>query len=400
MVLPWGAGSKAGCSLKITYVSSEFEPASTAVAVRSAFHVRKLASHGHNVTVITATANADASPTPEGVRILSTKIRPPDNKQGILRRLANETCFAISVRREIRRISKADVIVITSPPFFMTIMLAALLGSRSPMLVVDVRDRYPAVLFSLGMLPPDSLPGRLLRRAERWLYRKAQTVCTVTDELVTRIESETGVTPQKVMNGYIHAIDRTQFEMRPARPFHVVMHGNFSRFFDESVFGELLEMLERSGLAFEVTVAGSGSKMHILQRLDHAFVSIRENLDQSEVLGLLTSADMGLSVHSNTPSMITAFPVKVFEFIGAEIPSVVIPVNAAGEFVQKHGLGRAFNEDAVDEAADFIAQLAADREAYNRYVANIRRIKPGLSREAQAEVFAQSVDRLAEKEIM
>ncbi len=374
--------------MNIIYVVSEFDPVEIAVSVRTKANVDALERDGHVVSVLTG----PASKNHPKYQTYSVGISPPSNKSRFVVRLVRECLFGLAAGWRILLSRGCDQVVITSPPFVMAIICAWFARIRKIPYTIDVRDRYPQVMFSLGMVAKEGGLGRLLRILERQLYEHASHVVTVTDGLVETIEKETGVVPvHLVMNGYGEQIFDCSKQNAPEEKPIIIMHGNFGKFFDEEVFIKIAKELGKSSIDHQIVVIGMGSKIDILKQAKLPNVKILDSMTQQGIGQWLRRAYIGLSIHSDNESMRKAFPVKIFEYLGCCLPSVVLPLNEGGLLVQSEGMGYVFSPFGWTEMVEKIKELLEDKKQYQLIRETIRKRRSHFSREYQSKIFAEVV---------
>ena len=193
---------------------------------------------GHDVTVFTSReARDDGNPG-----VWNSRYGVPSNQVGLARRFLQEIRLGRDLAGELRR--KAfhfDLVVITSPPFFLASMCARSARLSKLPYVFDVRDRYPGVLFELGTLGRDGLLGRFLSHMEQRVYAGARSVTTVTASLVQELlESNDSSKVSLVTNGYDGQLFPEALSKHKKRDlFTVVYHGRFSRLHDIASLREM-----------------------------------------------------------------------------------------------------------------------------------------------------------------
>ena len=380
--------------MKIIYVVSEFDPIQIAVSVRTKANVDALERNGHTVSVLTGPASKNHSK----YQTSSVGISPPSNKSRFIVRFVRESLFGLAVGWRILWSRGYDHIIITSPPFIMTIICSWFARIRKIPYTIDVRDRYPQVIFSLGMIEKKSRLGRFLLVLEQRLYRHAMHVITVTNSLMQAIERETGVAPvHLVMNGYneqfFNCSKKNFVDEKPI----IIMHGNFGKFFDEKVFVKIARELEKSLINYQIVVIGLGSKIELLKKKNLPNVEIFGLMTQQEIGQWLRQSYIGLSVHSDNESMRKAFPVKIFEYIGSCLPSVVLPLNEGGLVVQSEGMGYTYSPPGWTKAVEKIKELIEDKRRYRKTKEMIRKKRSRFSREYQSEIFAEIITQTKEQ---
>ena len=379
--------------MKIIYVVSEFDPVQIAVSVRTKAHVDALDSDGHDVSILTG----PISKNHPKYQTCSVGIAPPSNKSRFIVRFIRECLFGLSAGLRIILSRGYDHVVITSPPFVMSIICAWFARIRQIPYTIDIRDRYPQVMFSLGMVKKESRFGRLLRMLERQLYKHASHVVTVTNSLVDAIEKETDIAPvHLVMNGYSEQMfDCNKKSVKETKPI-IIMHGNFGKFFDEEAFVNIAKELKKSSIEHQIVVIGQGSKINILKQKELPNIKILEPMGQQEIGQWLRRAYIGISIHSDNESMRKAFPVKIFEYLGSCLPSVVIPLTEGGLLVQNEGMGYAYTPSDWMEMVDKIKELLEDKEQHQLLMETIRKKRAHFSREFQSKIFVEVITQTKE----
>ncbi|HYC86014.1 MAG TPA: hypothetical protein VEB86_12370, partial [Chryseosolibacter sp.] len=121
-------------------------------------------------------------------------------------------------------------------------------------------------------------------------------------------------------------------------------------------------------------------------------------LSNAEVRTILPHAHLGISFQRDTEISKNSFPSKVFEFIGAGIPSIITPISEAGDFVDEHQLGFQFNPDEKRRIFEAIRRLATDEAEYQRFKQNVLAVRDSLSRKNASEDFSRKLHHLIESQ--
>ena len=379
---------------KIIYVASEFAPTFNAVAVRSLFQASALASAGMQVQIVTTGATRSVS----DLAVVGVGGGLPTNKVGFLRRLIGESWVGLKLAVAVLfHAGGSSAVVITSPPFLVCVFCFAAATMRGLPVVLDVRDRYPQVFFSLGLLSRTSVAGRLLLFVEKWMYRRSLITVTVTNALQEKMHVETGVCPKIVRNGFDATIFFPQPKDLSNSKVRIVMHGMFGQLFDEVTFIRIVEWVGRNAAAHEFIVIGYGPKIVALSISGLRNLRVLPSMTQADIAEYIGSADIGLSVHSAQESSMLGFAVKVFEYIGCGIPSLVIPRNEAGTEVSSRGMGATFDPDGWLEAAKTLALWIEDGAARNDLRSAVIATRAEYSRQRQVKMFSSEVSAALER---
>jgi glycosyltransferase involved in cell wall biosynthesis len=370
--------------MKILYIVSEFDPVQNAVAIRTKSNIDALLKEHHDVQILTG----PRSKKNLNYNVITTRVSPPSNKAKFLLRLIQEIIFGLEIGLRVIFLKKYDHIVMTSPPFIMTAIVSFFIYLKKVPYSLDIRDRYPQVMFSLKLISKNSLLGRWLLKLEKNLYSRATNVITVTDSLVYSIKQELGIGSVKlVSNGFSNKIFTPSITKLKTDVPIIIIHGTFGQFFDESIFMNIVKALDRKMVQYKIIMIGEGHKLEMIKNNKFNNVEVWGQMNQSKLNYWIQSAHLGLSIHTDNNSMRGAFPVKIFEYIGCGIPSVVIPLNEGGKRVELEGMGFSCGSEDWMSAVEMIQQLLKDTKYYNEIVNNISKKRKLFSREHQAKVF-------------
>lgn len=148
---------------------------------------RVLASAGHEITVFASSfshfTRREERLAPgekktfrdvDGVRFVWVRTTPYAGNG--YQRFLNMCSYAVRVVPAGRGLDRPDVIVgsCVHPAAVVSAWVAA--RRRGARFVVEVRDLWPQTLIDMGVLRAGGVPARLLRRVERFCYRRADTV--------------------------------------------------------------------------------------------------------------------------------------------------------------------------------------------------------------------------------
>ncbi len=188
--------------MRIQIVCPHFEPDVAPTGVVISEIVRGLVSRGHEVDVLTSLPWYAAHAVDEAWkgRIIRketttwgsiTRVHPfPTNKRNILARALGYGGFtALAGLCSLLRRRRPEVIMAMSPP--LTLGLAAWLTSRlrrAP-IVFNVQDVFPDVAVEVGAISNQGVI-RLLEGLERFVYRRADAVTVLSEDLRSNVESK------------------------------------------------------------------------------------------------------------------------------------------------------------------------------------------------------------------
>jgi glycosyltransferase involved in cell wall biosynthesis len=196
--------------MRILYLCHYFHPEIGAPSARALEMAREWIELGHEIDVVTCFPNhpngivAEAyrgrlyqREELEGMTIHRNYVYATPNR-GFLRKAMGHLSFMVSsVAFSLFRVSRPDVIVVSSPTFFSVLSAYVFSRVRRVPYVFEVRDLWPAAITGLGMMKASAWPVWFLERLEMFLYRKAARVVTVTESFRKNI-SERGIDVAKI----------------------------------------------------------------------------------------------------------------------------------------------------------------------------------------------------------
>lgn len=273
---------------------------------------------------------------------------------------------------------RPDVIVATSPPLSIGLNAWAVGRFGRIPYIYNVWELYPDVAIHLGYLQNASLIA-LLRRLERFTYRRAAAVTALTQmmagEISTRVEpTKVVVVPSFVdIDGIAHVDKRNDFSEAHglADRFVVSYAGNMGT---PQQLGDVLRAAaavnERPDL--HVLLVGGGSERRALQRqaaeLQLRNCTILPHQPYSEVPNIYGASDLCL-VPLNERLASDALPSKVYRIMAAERPVVAITGedSALADLVRRSGCGVVVPPGNPGALAATFSSLADDPEARQRH---------------------------------
>lgn len=383
--------------MRIQLVTQYFWPEVGAAQTRLDAVTRILTEMGHEVDVITA---MPSYPTPRVFGPYRRKLMMREQRGEVRirrtptwasmgagwKRMASYAIFSVGSLLGMIGSRRPEVIVIESPPLILVAptMIAARL--RRVPVVLNIADLWPDAAVAVGALRP----GRLLRSMyalERWAYRHAMLVTTVTDGLVARLTSEKSVPADKIVllpNGAdVDMFDPSKGDVSvlaeldvPSGPFAVYagtmgyVHG-----VDALVEG----FLRAPADAPYLLLVGSGSERARLEQLaasgTNARVVFRDPIPPEDLARLLPLAEAGAVTVADLEINRTSRPAKLFPLMASGLPILFSGAGEGANAVREADVGLVVDNDVdavlagIAELFDTGTDLAAMGERSRQYVA-------------------------------
>lgn len=370
--------------MRTLLVTHYFPPEMGAPQARLSELARHWTQAGDDVTVLTGMPNHPTGIVPpdykgsvrrtehvDGYRIVRTCLYATPN-EGLARKTLSHLSFmTTSVLLGGRKSGPADVVVASSPTFFILLSAWLLARIKHARLVVEIRDLWPAIFVQLGVLTSPFLI-RLLERLELAVYHAADAVVVLSegfrDDLIGR-----GIPAEKVSTIYNGVdlerfgphVERTDLTRRHlgAGPndtlvlyigAHGISHGLTS-------VADAAAKLDGTPVRF--AFIGEGAQKRSLgahvKALGVTNVTLLPGVPRDEVPAILAASDICLVPLRDVPLFKTFIPSKMFEHLGANKAVIgALAGEAAGILAEAGGVVVPPEDSAA--LADAILDLAGN----------------------------------------
>jgi glycosyltransferase involved in cell wall biosynthesis len=407
--------------VRILFLSHYFPPEVNAPANRTHEHARRWVADGHEVTVITGVPNHPMGrlfpgyrnrllqeERVDGIRVIRTWMYLTSN-EGFLRRTLNYVLFAVAAVFASFEAERPDIVVATSPQFFVGLAGAVVSRLKRRPFVLEVRDLWPDSIVQLGQMRSPRLVA-LLERVETLLYRSAAGIVVNTRAFIDHIVAR-GIPRDRIELVY-NGIDPALFRPRPPDRELLRRHDLEGRF--------LVAYMGTLGLAHGlVTVVDAAERL--ADQKDVMFLLIGEGADRARLeeeirrrglknvrlLGLLpraeipawiASVDVTLVMLRDLPVFETVIPSKIFEFLAQERPVVLAARGEIRRLVEEAKAGYVVDPEDPDALAATLGEIRAHPgEAATRALAGREWVAAQFQRDVLARRMAAFLERVAKE---
>jgi colanic acid biosynthesis glycosyl transferase WcaI len=356
----------------------EPEPIPKTSDLAKAFHKR-----GHSVSVITGFPNYPTGKLYpgyklsllknkqfEGVNLTRTFVYPYHGKSAV-GRIINYASFMLTAPLGLLTCGPVDVIYVWHPPLTIGIAAWIIARIRGVPFVYDVQDIWPEVLILSGMLK-HGLFSDLLARLEKFVYRQADRIFTVTDGARENLIGK-GALPEKVMvmphwmdENLFESVDDTDVtELRQELGFDgkfvVLFAGNFGLVQGLDTVIKAAESLQENENILIMFVGDGVDKQRLVNLVDSKDLNQRVKFisrQPMERMPVFMAASDALLVHlKKSPISEYIIPTKTMAYLAAGKPIVMATEGASADIVQKSGAGLIVAPDQPLALADAIMEL-------------------------------------------
>lgn len=401
--------------MKILYISQYFPPEIGAPSAR----VYELARHwnkmGHEVKVLTAFPNHPTGVIPEeyrgeifrresvdGIEVIRTWVLATPNK-GFAKRIINYLSFPISaVLLGTPMIDACDVIIATSPQFFVAAAGYIVSRFKKRTFIFEVRDLWPDSIEAVGAMSNRSVL-RVLRSIEEFLYRRADKIIAVADS--TRdILSRRGVPQSKI---YIipNGADINLFRPGPKQNHIREKYGITDNEFIVSYVGTHgmahgLETVLDAALHFQddshikFLFVGEGAEKEKLIKIAKTYAlsnAIFVDQQPKELIPYFYQAsDLCLVPLIDRPLFSAVIPSKMFEIMSCSRPVVLSARGESRALLERANAGIAIEPESSTQLIDAVSRLYKNSDLANSLGSNGRAfIEEYYSREKMATNYIE-----------
>jgi len=260
-------------------------------------------------------------------------------------------------------------LVFSSTPSLPQVAPALLIASRHSLpLVLEVRDLWPAFLVDGGLLDSKLLLAAL-RMLESTAYRRADQVLSVSPGFVPYLQSmgietarlqvaPTGADPA-LLDLPSSMGEQWRSENNLEGAFLVIYAGSFNKAYGLEVLCDAIERTrDRNDIHW--LIAGSG---HSKDRVEEC---VARNptarylgcLPKTELLSVLSAADVGINCHAPWPLLETTITGKLFDYLAMGLPVINLAPGQMAEIVRLADGGWQTERDPKQLAAT-VSQVAA-----------------------------------------
>ncbi len=371
--------------MRILVLTDRFTPEISAPSFRLMEHAKVWRQAGEEVTVVTCAPNsprgvvfpgyrnrAYQTEVLEGVPVIRLWTYMTAN-QGTVKRTLDYASYLASVAVQGGRLPEADVILASSPPFFVALAGWVLARRQRCPWVFELRDLWPASIKAVGVSKSRALD--LVERVELALYGDAARVLCLTrsfrEDLLSR-----GVAPDKI-DVVTNGVDAEFFD-RASVTFDARARLGIGR---EAFLGgyigttglahgltTLLDAAERLRDRPDVhlLILGEGAERAKLEADARArglgHVHFRDNVPHGEIPSYLAALDVSIVHLRPDPLFRTVIPSKIFESMAMGVPILMAVEGESADIVAECGAGLCIPSGDAGAMARALTGLAADRE--------------------------------------
>jgi len=386
--VPWPRSSTDGpLPVRLTLLNQFYAPDISPTAQLAASLAEHRAERGDEVNVVTGRAGyLEGLSTPGSATVRpglrTRRVWTPDlGRSSRARRLLGYVSFSVGSAARLLALPRQDVIVsMTTPPLVVAAAVLHQLVHPSTRIVLWSMDCYPDAAERFGELKPDGVVSRILRRLNRWAFRRIDVVVGLDGAMVELLESQYAAGPGRPRFTVIPNWERRALfpdDGEPVKPWPgfaeleigdrtVVLYlGNTGV---GHQFGTVLAAAEQLRDEALFLFVGGGARWGALQEAVRARrlanVVFCPYVPKDDTPSVMVGAHIAL-ITLDERSLGVMSPSKLHANLAAGLP--VLYVGPAGsnvdEAVVQHGAGRSLREGDLTGVVAAVRELRADADA-------------------------------------
>ncbi len=409
--------------MRILYVSQYFPPEMGAPSARVFELSRRWVQNGDRVTVLTSFPNHPTGVIPSeyrgyrfleeeknGIRVVRTYIFAAPNKGFFKRVLSYFSFMCSSILQGTRKVGQQDVLIATSPQFFVGIAGYIISRLKNIPFVFEVRDLWPESIVQLGQLR-NRLVIRFLEWIEMTLYRKAAHIVGVADSTL-QILTERGVPAQKISiikNGVDLELFQCHMPQNELKKKHrlqdkfivsyIGTHG-LSHALDKVLDTASLLSSEKDILF--LLVGEGAEKENLIKKardLNLQNVQFLDQIEKKQLPEYYALSDVILVTLRDLPLFRSVIPSKIFEIMAMARPIVISVDGESRRLVEEAQAGIFSPPENVQMLKEKILELKNNPELCARLGANGRRyVEQHFDRNRLADQYQELLHRIINAE--
>lgn len=211
----------------------------------------------------------------------------------------------------------------------------------------------------------------LAESLEREAFRKCDHLLVVSDSMKKFITSRYNIDSSKVTVVY-NGADVLSSSAEYDFPLKVIYAGGFKYWENVESYLEVAKSADRR--SFEFYLAGPPARQ-VLSQIKVGGIPIKYlgYLPRDKVLKLMAKMQIGIAPSTRDLARITAFPIKVLDYMSCGLPVITPRVGEWGDLVKKEDCGVALESDDIEEYLKALGFLSK-RDVWLRKSANALRI--------------------------
>ena len=362
---------------KIALYYQFLPPIDSAVSIRGYNLIKSLSKFSQNLNISAYCSNNKISKIKNvNVKGLNLIIK---NDMVIYKRLFLEIILGFKVIKNFFfKKEKPNLIIISSPNYFTAIIIFFFSIIFNIKYVIDVRDLYPQVFVDLYLLKENSLIYKILSFLSNKIYNKSSMILCTGQGLKKEIKIKS---PKSDIQVYYNGFSSKLREVNNIKheKFTLCFHGTLGYYQDIKLLLKIALLVKPYDI--NIVIIGYGIKEKLIKDSKLSNLNFLGKLSFDKTIYEISRCHMGISTRIDNHLSRLSFPVKIWEYIGLGIPSIVCPLSEAGDFIKQNKCGFVFKNSEVNLIVKNIVRCKKNKKNYEQLTKNCKLISKKYTRE-------------------
>lgn len=395
-----------------------FHPDHSGIAVYASDYALYEASTGNEVTVVTGFSfypDWEKKQQDKGrllrkdiynnVKVLRGYLYVP-KKQDSVRRILSEISFIFFALLNFIRAGKHDIIIVFTTPVSLGVLGVIFKKIYKARLVINVQDLQVEAASSLGLLRKNIFLS-LIARLERYTYKKADLVCSISEKMVNQLKSKLGndgsvsLWPNWIdlstSNSHQSRFPNSDMNKKLDGKIRVVYAGNIGKKQGLEILLDLASELQ-GNTEFEFFIYGKGAESDRLKKTAEqknlSNLSFHHLLEQTQYYSMLQMMDIVFVCQRHSGDYF--FPSKLLGIL-ATGNIVMVAAHRDSELyrvVNTNAIGIAVEYDNLPAMKQHLLNYRANKKIFDTYKSNGRRFVEQFDREKVLQIAQVNIRNL------
>ena len=394
--------------MRLLFITDNFPPEVNAPATRTYEHCKEWVSKGVDVTVITCAPNFPqgkvysgyknklySKEEVDGIKVVRVWSYITSN-EGFLKRTLDYLSFA-KTSFFAGLFIKTDIIVATSPQFFVALSGRWLSFFKRKPWVMEVRDLWPESIKTVGAMK-DGFLFSSLEKLELSLYRSAKKIITVTDSFKINLVNR-GINPSKisvVKNGAnLDLYDSSQLDESLKKELGLECKFILGYIGTHGLAHKLDFVIDCANEINEPSVhflfIGSGATKEALvnqsNKLGLSNVTFLDPIEKKDVWRYISILDAMIVPLKKSELFKTVIPSKIFETSAMKVPILLGVDGEARSIVESYNAGLFFEPENKEEFLKSVNMLRGDTALVSSIKTGCEKLATDFDRKKLADLM-------------
>lgn len=380
--------------MKILLITEWFPPVKGAAAKRTRMMAESLQKQGHKVTVLTSFPSYPSGVLPKkyhwklwdqekskGLDILRVWEFPTPNT-GTFKRILRELSFFLTSAGAALILMPYDAVIVSSPSFLSGLSGLAATREKQIKFYFDIRDPWPDALIDLNILKEDGLATNLLKKLERYYYKRATKIMVAAPYYQKHLMME-GISEDKIlllMNAADtkkfspRKIDRSQTEFKND-DFVCLYLGNHAPLYGLGNVLKAAKILEKqTKIKFLLVGEGEEKESLMAQAKNATNVIFWDEVAYDQVPKVVNLADLALMPINQIHISQNTVPSKTSEYLASGKPIITSIGGATKKIILEAKAGLFYPSNEPEMLANNILKIYRNKNLRQKMAQNARRL--------------------------